>query len=99
MGRMAPSVNLPGFHGGAFVYVYVEDTPARDLTRDCREADCNCRPRNFEPRMELEIADCERTIRLSFDIDTPAGRVPPAKLAEVQPLLAEPPKGRYYRSQ
>ena len=28
-----------------------------------------------------------------------AGRVPPAKLAEVQPLLAEPPKGRYYRRQ
>ena len=26
-----------------------------------------------------------------------ASRVPPAKLAEVQPLLAEPPKGRYYR--
>jgi quinol monooxygenase YgiN len=25
-----------------------------------------------------------------------AGRISPAKLAEVQPLLAEPPKGRYY---
>lgn len=25
-----------------------------------------------------------------------ASRIPPAKLAEVQPLLAEPPKGRYY---
>jgi len=26
-----------------------------------------------------------------------ASRIPPARLAEVQPLLAEPPKGRYYR--
>ena len=26
-----------------------------------------------------------------------ATRIPPAKLAEVQPLLAEPPKGRYYQ--
>jgi hypothetical protein len=23
-------LNLPGFHGGAFVYVYVEDTSERD---------------------------------------------------------------------
>jgi quinol monooxygenase YgiN len=27
-----------------------------------------------------------------------ASRVPPAKLAEVLPLLAEPPKGRYYHN-
>jgi quinol monooxygenase YgiN len=25
-----------------------------------------------------------------------AGRIPPEKLAQVRPLLAEPPKGRYY---
>jgi quinol monooxygenase YgiN len=25
-----------------------------------------------------------------------ATRIPPAKMAEVRPLLAEPPKGRYY---
>ena len=27
-------LNLPGFHGGAFVYVYVEDTSERDLARE-----------------------------------------------------------------
>ena len=27
-----------------------------------------------------------------------ATRIPPTKLAEVQPLLAEPPRGRYYDS-
>jgi hypothetical protein len=68
-------LNLPGYHGGAFVHVYVEDTSARDLVRSqyC-EADCDCCPQNFEPRMILEIADCDRTIGLSFDIDTPAAR-------------------------
>ena len=68
-------LNLPGFHGGAFVYVYVEDTSARDLVRDqyC-EADCTCCPQNFEPRMTLEISDCDRRIWLSFDIDKPNAR-------------------------
>ena len=68
-------LNLPGFHGGAFVYVYVENTSGRELVRDptC-DANCDCCPENFEPRMELEIADCDRTIGLSFDIDTADGR-------------------------
>ena len=68
-------LNLPDFHAGAFVYVYVEDTSERHLTRDpyC-EADCNCCPHNFEPRMILEIADCNRRINLAFDIDTEDGR-------------------------
>jgi hypothetical protein len=68
-------LNLPGFHHGAFVYVYVEDTAERDLMFDeyCAE-DCECCPHNFEPRMVLEIADCDRVIALSFDIDTPGGR-------------------------
>ena len=68
-------LNLPGFHGGAFVYVYVEDTSERDVRRDpyC-EDDCTCCPKNFEPRMVLEIADCHDTIVLEFDLDTPEGR-------------------------
>ena len=68
-------LNLPDFHAGAFVYVYVEDTSERHLKRDpyC-EADCNCCPHNFEPRMILEIADCHRVIDLSFDVDTADGR-------------------------
>ena len=68
-------LNLPGFHGGAFVYVYVEDTSERDVRRDpyC-EDDCTCCPKNFEPRMVLEIADCHDTIVLEFDLETPEWR-------------------------
>jgi len=68
-------LNLPGFHGGAFVYVYVEDTSERDVRRDpyC-EDDCTCCPKNFEPRMVLEIADCQATIVLALDLETPEWR-------------------------
>lgn len=68
-------LNVPGFHGGAFVYVFVENTSERDLSQGvyCDEA-CDCCPSNFEPRMVLEIADCNDTITLAFDIDTDAGR-------------------------
>lgn len=57
-------LNLPGFHGGAFVRAYVEDTSARSIERDRRSG----RPYNTEPRMILEIADCERRIELEFEI-------------------------------
>ena len=68
-------LNLPGFHGSAFVYVYVEDTSERELKREAYcDADCSCCPSNFEPNMELEIADCNRVIGLEFDVDTPEGR-------------------------
>ena len=68
-------LNLPGFHDGAYVYAFVEDTSARELQRypDC-EPDCECCPRNFEPRMTLEMSDCDRRISLEFDIDTDEGR-------------------------
>jgi hypothetical protein len=59
-------LNLPGFHGGAFVYVFVEDTSERGLYGECN--------RNFEPEMYLEIADCSRRIELQFDIDSSEGR-------------------------
>ena len=64
-------LNLPGFHGGAYVYVYVEDTSDRGLLRDpfC-EPDCTCCPQNFEPRMSFEIADCSRYVSLQFDVDS-----------------------------
>lgn len=70
-------LNLPGFHGGAYVYVYVEDTSERDVGRDpyCEaEGECGCCPANFEPRVVLEIADCRRAVNFEFDIDTDAGR-------------------------
>src|SRR5919106_3981603 len=68
-------LNLPGFHGGAHVYTYVEDTTYRGLLREvyCEDG-CDCCPRNFEPRLTLEIPDCHRRISLSFDVDTPQGR-------------------------
>jgi len=68
-------LNLPGFHGGAFVYVFVEDTSERGLHSDpyCTD-ECGCCPGNFEPRMILEIADCDRTIGLAFDVDNDEGR-------------------------
>jgi len=68
-------LNLPGFHGGAHVVAYVEDTRERDLmvNVDCDE-DCTRCPYNFEPRMILEIADCNDSISLDFDVDTEAGR-------------------------
>lgn len=50
-------LNLPGFHGGAYIVAYVEDTSARGLL-DCDE----CKEReNFEPRTILEIADAVPT--------------------------------------
>jgi hypothetical protein len=68
-------LNLPGFHAGAFVYVYVEDTSERELRHrpDCTD-DCPTCPENFEPRTALEIADCQGVIGLEFDLDTPEGR-------------------------
>ena len=70
-------LNLPGFHGGAYVYVYVEDTSERGLQcgSDCACAQgCTRCPYNFEPHLELEIADCNRRISLDLDLDTEAGR-------------------------
>ena len=68
-------LNLPGFHGDAFVYVYVEDTSDRDLLREPHcESDCECCPQNFEPKLKLDIADCDDVIALEFDLETQAGR-------------------------
>ena len=68
-------LNLPGFHAGAYVVAYVEDTADRGL-QSCDDADCDCGdcPYNFEPRMILQIADCSRRVDLEFDVDSEAGR-------------------------
>jgi hypothetical protein len=68
-------LNLPGFHGGAYVLAYLEDTselhprPEEWCDADCREC-----PHNFEPRVMLEISDCYKRIELEFDFDSEAGR-------------------------
>jgi len=68
-------LNLPGFHSGAYVYVYVEDTSERELLYEptC-DPGCECCPQNFEPHTNLWIADCDRSIGLTFDVDSEAGR-------------------------
>jgi hypothetical protein len=81
-------LNLPGFHGGAYVLAYVEDTTERGLLRenDCNDATCTRCPYNFEPRMILELADCSNRIELEFDIDSEAARA--NSLHKVDTLLA-----------
>lgn len=68
-------LNLPGFHGGAYVVAYVEDTSECGLRRDhyCDD-DCSDCPYNFEPRTILEIADCSRRINLEFEVASEAAR-------------------------
>ena len=49
-------LNRPGLYGDAFVRVLVEDSTAKRRRR--------------EPRIELQIADCFKTINLEFDLET-----------------------------
>ena len=69
-------LNHPGFHGGAYVVAYVEDTSERGPMRfpECEDGCRRC-PHNFEARTILEIADCSDRIELEFDLDSEAGRV------------------------
>ena len=62
--RRAVLLNRPGYHGGAYVHVFVEDTSRRGFRRDGYPS----------PRFRLEIADCTNRIRLEFDVETPGGR-------------------------
>ena len=68
-------LNLPGFHGGAYVVAYFEDTTECGPRTDpyC-EGDCNECPCNFEPRTILEIADCYKRVNLEFDVDSERAR-------------------------
>ena len=56
-------LNLSGFHGDAYVRVFVEDTTFRTW---------RCRPP--EPRTRLRIADCSNEISLWFEVDSDAAR-------------------------
>jgi hypothetical protein len=81
-------LNLPGVHGGAYVIAYIEDTRERGLQHcgGCEDDDCRRCPYNFEPRMILEIADCNDRICLEFDVDSEASRV--NSLHKLDTLLA-----------
>src|SRR5438874_11556192 len=56
-------LNLRGFHGGAYVRVFVEDTTFRKWRR-----------RPPHPRIRLRIVDCSNEISLWFELHTPETR-------------------------
>jgi len=56
-------LNLPGFYGGAYVRVLVEDTTFRAWQR-----------RPPEPRIRLRIADCTNEISLWFELTSAEAR-------------------------
>ena len=56
-------LNLLGFHGGAYVRVFVEDTTFRKWRR-----------RPPEPRIRLRIADCSNEISLWFELNSQSAR-------------------------
>ncbi len=64
-------LNLPGFHDGAYVVCYVEDTSERGLEVH-RYDSTKYNPR---PRMILEIADCSERINLEFEVDSALNRM------------------------
>jgi hypothetical protein len=63
-------LNLPGFHVGAYVVAYVEDTSARELTKRDPFGYEGSRYVNPQPRIILEIADCSQRINLEFEVDS-----------------------------
>ena len=68
-------LNLPGFHGGAYVVAYVEDTSeCGPRSEPYCEDDCPDCPHNFEPKTILEIADCYKRVNLDFDLDLEEAR-------------------------
>jgi len=71
------ALNLPGFHGGAYVRVFVEDTTFRRWRRQPPE-----------PRIRFRIADCSNEISLWFELDSPAARE--NSLYKIDALLGAP---------
>jgi hypothetical protein len=61
-------LNLPGFHGGAYVVAYVEDTSDREITRRDLFGYESSRYVNPRPRIILEIADCSDRINLEVEL-------------------------------
>ena len=61
-------LNLPGFHGAAYVVAYVEDTSGREITKRDLFGYEGSRYVNPQPRIILEIADCSERISLKFEL-------------------------------
>jgi hypothetical protein len=63
-------LNLPGFHGVAYVVAYVEDTSTREITKRDPLGYEGGSYVNPQPRIILEIADCSNRINLEFELDS-----------------------------
>ena len=63
-------LNLPGFHAGAYVRAYVEDTTEQEVKPGKRSE-----YRIPHPTVTLEISDCYRRIELDFDISSAEQRL------------------------
>jgi hypothetical protein len=61
-------LNLPGFHSGAYVVEYVEDTSSREITKSDPFGYERNRYVNPRPRIILELADCSERINLEFEL-------------------------------
>jgi hypothetical protein len=64
-------LNLPGFHAGAYVRAYVEDTSEKEV----EVAEGRKRHHVPYPALVLEISDCYRRIELDFDISSADARL------------------------
>jgi hypothetical protein len=62
-------LNLPGFHDGAYVVAYVEDSSTREIESQ------RSYQRNPQPRVILEISDCEKRINLEFELASALDRM------------------------
>jgi hypothetical protein len=65
-------LNLPGFHAGAYVRAYVEDTSGEEVTAPTAERNHHQIP---YPKIVLEISDCYRRIELDFDVSSAEERM------------------------
>lgn len=64
-------LNLPGFHAGAYIRAYVEDTTGREI----RLPDGKRPGWAPSPDLVVEVADCTRRINLEFAIDDAEDRL------------------------
>lgn len=62
-------LNLPGFHAGAYVRAYVEDTSDQQVEVSDEHK------RVPDPALVLEISDCYRRIELEFDVSSAEDRL------------------------
>lgn len=63
-------LNFPGFHDGAYVVAYVEDTIVREISKRDNFGVEGKRYVNPQPRIILEIADCSNRVNLEFELDS-----------------------------